>query len=113
MIALATIVGAVLAALICRVGHVFGATNENSVNALRVVGGTLLFAMAAGAAAEGLGLGAVTAALCAVFVSVGGVDILRTELRRERTSTPAASEPESVVRDGDTMEMPVIVRDVA
>lgn len=114
MIALVTIVGAVLAALICRIGHVLGARNENTVNALRVVGGTLLFAMAVSAGAEGLWLGTVTAILCAVFISLGGIDILRNEMRLdadERHETVHLAD--EFVRDGDTMEMPVIIRDVA
>lgn len=118
MIAVATILAAVVATLACRVGHVLGARNDNAVNALRVVGGTLLFAMAIGAVAEGMALAGVTAGLCGLFVAIGGVDILRGELRGERAhrTAPDIRAPHAeieMVRDGDTMEMPVIIRDVA
>ncbi len=112
MIAVATIVGAILAAMICRVGHGLGARNESATNVLRITGGTLLFAMAGSAASEGMWLGVLAATLSAGFVALGGIDILRGETREPLAIVPPMSDIEQV-RDGDTREMPIIIRDVA
>lgn len=112
MIALATLFGAGIAALLCRLGHRLGARNDVPLNALRVTGATLLFAMAASATAEGMWLGVVAATLAATFTALGGIDIVRHELDDSAGATLVAV-PHERVRDGDTMEMPVVVRDAA
>lgn len=114
MIVIAAVVGAVLAAMICRVGHGMGATNDAASNLLRIAGGTGLFAMAATIAADRMWLGVVAAVLGAVFVAIGGIDILRHEMRHTTAASQApVAVDRAVARDGDTMEMPVIMRDAA
>ena len=116
MLGIATVVGAAIAAMLCRLGHDLGAKRDHMANALRVMGGTLLFAMAASVAGDGLWLGVISATLAGVFVAVGGIDILRNEMRpavARLVAVPDAVDAPVAARDGDTMEMPVVVRDVA
>ncbi len=113
MIVIAAVVGAVLAAMICRVGHGMGATNDAASNLLRIAGGTGLFAMAATIAADRMWLGVAAALLGAVFVAIGGIDILRHEMRHGAEGATPAVAGRTLARDGDTMEMPVIMRDAA
>lgn len=113
MIAIATIVGAILAAMICRFGHELGARNETMSNVLRISGGALLFAMAANAASEQMWLGTIAATCSAGFVALGGIDILRGESRAPQLTVAPLGVDVETVRDGDTREMPVIMRDVA
>ena len=113
MFAIATIVGAVLAAMICRFGHELGARNETLSNALRIGGGALLFAMGANAASEQMWLGTIAATCSAGFVALGGIDILRGESQPHTLAAAPLGVEVERVRDGDTREMPVIMRDVA
>lgn len=105
-----SIVGAVVAAILCHVGHGLGARTDLMLNALRVIGGTLLFAMAASAATEQMWLGVAAAVLAGIFVSLGGIDILRHELADTSRDAQSTSYGASAARDGDTQEMPVIRR---
>ena len=105
-----SIASAVVAAILCHVGHGLGARADLMLNALRVIGGTLLFAMAASAATEQMWLGVTAAILAGIFVSLGGIDILRHELGAASDGAEGQTADSPAARDGDTQEMPVIRR---
>ena len=69
--------------------------------------------MAANAASEQMWLGAIAATCSAGFVALGGIDILRGEVKTAQLSVAPLGADVAQVRDGDTREMPVIMRDVA
>ena len=113
MIWIATFVGALVAAMLCRTGRRLGASGDSGSILLRVAGGTGLFAMAFLVAGDGMWLGALAATLGAIFVSLGGIDILRRQHEPRLAVVQHDESADVMVRRGDTMEMPVIVREAA